>query len=122
MNPRSHIFISYARSDGERFAREIQQRLEIEENLTSWRDLLDLEGGEDFWRQLEAGIAAARWALIVLTPGALRSIWTAKERREARKRRVPICPVWPFSAKALGLQPRSLHQRAPVRGAANNEG
>ena len=68
MNPRSYVFISYARSDGEQFAREIQERLEEKENLSCWRDRLDLEGGEDFWRQLEAGIAAARWVLIVLTP------------------------------------------------------
>jgi hypothetical protein len=49
VNPRSHIFISYARSDGENFAREIHERLETE-NLTCWRDRLDLEGGENFWR------------------------------------------------------------------------
>lgn len=44
VNPRSHIFISYARSDGELFAREIHGRLEEEEHLTCWRDRLDLEG------------------------------------------------------------------------------
>ena len=57
VNPRSHIFISYARSDGELFARQIHKRLTDEENLTCWRDRLDLEGGEGFWRQLEAGIS-----------------------------------------------------------------
>ena len=112
MNPRSHIFISYARSDGEAFARQIHQRLEAQENLTCWRDRLDLEGGEGFWRQLEAGVSDARWVLIVLTPGALRSEWTAKEWREARKRDVPICPVWPFSAKKLGTQLE--HSRLPA--------
>ena len=62
VNPRSHIFISYARSDGELFARQILERLTKDENLTCWCDRLDLEGGQDFWRQLEAGISAARWA------------------------------------------------------------
>jgi TIR domain len=79
MNPRSHVFVSYARSDGEGFAREVHRRLEDEAGLSCWRDRLDLEGGEDFWRQLEAGIAAARWLLVVLTPAALASPWTAKE-------------------------------------------
>jgi hypothetical protein len=48
VNPRSHIFISYARSDGEEFARRIHERLESDENLTCWGDRLDLEGGEGF--------------------------------------------------------------------------
>jgi hypothetical protein len=55
-------FHSYARSDGELFARQILERLTKAENLTCWCDRLDLEGGQDFWRQLEAGISAARWA------------------------------------------------------------
>ena len=101
MNPRSHIFISYARLDGEEVARTIHQRLESE-HLTCWRDRLDLTGGEEFWTQLETGIAGARWVLIVLTPAALQSEWTAKEWREARKRGIPICPVWTSNATALG--------------------
>src|SRR5262249_54190245 len=100
--PNSYVLISYARSDGEAFARQVHERLEGEHNLTCWRDRLDLEGGADFWRQLETAIAGARWVLIVLTPGALKSEWTAKEWREARNRGVPICPMWPLSAKELG--------------------
>lgn len=102
MNPRSHVFISYARSDGEEFAREIHRRLLEDENVSCWRDRLDLEGGEGFWAQLVAGIAGARWVLVVLTPGALSSQWTGIEWREARRRGVPVCLVWPFDPAALG--------------------
>jgi hypothetical protein len=112
VTPRSHVFISYARSDGEAFARDIHERLEGEEDLTCWRDRLDLEGGENFWSQLERGISDARWVLIVLTPGALKSEWTAQEWREARKRGVPICPVWPLRAKELGAHLE--HSRLPA--------
>ena len=98
--PRQHIFISYARSDGELFARQLHERLE-KEHLPCWRDRLDLEGGVDFWRQLEAAIAVARWLVIVLTPRALKSEWTAREWWEARKHGVPICPVWPLEETAL---------------------
>ena len=93
MNPRSHVFISYARSDGEEFARTIAQRLEGE-HVSCWRDRLDLTGGEAFWPQLRAGIEQARWLLVVLSPAALKSEWTAAEWREARKRGVPLCSVW----------------------------
>src|SRR5689334_13009682 len=90
---RNHVFVSYARADGADAAKDIQRKLE-EAQIRCWRDRHDLESSEDFWRQIERGIALARYLLIVLTPGALASAWTRKEWRFARHKGIPVCPVW----------------------------
>ena len=38
------VFISYARSDGEEFARELRERLE-EAKIPLWQDRVGMEGG-----------------------------------------------------------------------------
>src|SRR5829696_4636093 len=49
------VFLSYSRKDGLEFARRLQAILEAE-GLSLYRDLSDLEGGEDWWRQVETAI------------------------------------------------------------------
>jgi hypothetical protein len=44
------VFLSYSRKDGLEFARRLQAMLEAE-RLSLYRDLSNLDGGEDWWRQ-----------------------------------------------------------------------
>ena len=46
------VFISYARSDGERFAARLRQRLEAE-HIPLWQDRVGMEGGRDWWLQIK---------------------------------------------------------------------
>ena len=49
------VFLSYSRKDGLEFARHLQAMLEAE-GLSLYRDLSGLEGGADWWRQVETAI------------------------------------------------------------------
>jgi hypothetical protein len=81
---RSGLFISYARSDGKNFADDLRRRLIGEYHFQVWQDIVELEGGRDWWLQIEAAIKSVE--VMVMTPGALASQITCKEwRRLARK-------------------------------------
>jgi len=57
-NPR--IFVSYARSDGEAFARNLREQLQAQ-GFSLWHDRQDMAGGRDWWLQIteavERGVA-----------------------------------------------------------------
>lgn len=72
------IFVSYARSDGKAFARNLSERLHAE-CFSLWRDLADMEGGRDWWQQIEEAIRAVEYLVLAITEGALRSDVVRKE-------------------------------------------
>ena len=79
------IFISYARSDGKEFAADLRRRLVEECHFSLWRDLNEMVGGKDWWRQIEEAIKAVEYLVLVMTPGALRSEIIKREWRLARQ-------------------------------------
>jgi WD40 repeat protein len=94
MNQSPRVFISYARSDGERFATELRQRLERDEpEITLWQDRAQMEGGKDWWRQILEALDAVQFMVLVMTPAALRSPVVRKEWQAARQRGVCVYPV-----------------------------
>ena len=78
-NPR--IFITYDPSDLA-FAREVQAVLQAA-GISLYRDLADLEGAQDWWRQVETTIKVVDHIILVLTPKALRSHYIPGEWRLA---------------------------------------
>lgn len=86
------IFVSYARSDGNEFARRLSERLRAE-SFSLLRDLTDMEAGRDWWQQIEEAIRAVEYLLLVMTPGALRSDVVRKEWRFARQEGRCVIPV-----------------------------
>ena len=64
---RSGVFISYARSDGEKFANDLRQRLE-EEEIPLWQDRVGMEGGRDWWLQITAALDRVEFMALVITP------------------------------------------------------
>ncbi len=75
--PRSGVFISYARSDGEAFAHRLREHLE-KQNIKLWQDRVALEGGRDWWLQITEALdnrdcwqSAFRSSILPL-PGASR--------------------------------------------------
>ncbi|MGH9940590.1 MAG: TIR domain-containing protein, partial [Blastocatellia bacterium] len=90
--PRSGVFISYARSDGEAFARRLRERLE-KQDIKAWMDRIGLEGGRDWWLQIEEALDKAEFLALVVTPKALESENVRKEWRYARQEGVCVYPI-----------------------------
>ena len=91
------IFVSYARSDGEAFARALREKLTRKFSL--WHDLQDMEGGRDWWRQITEAIDAVEYLVLVMTPAALGSDVVRREWRHARQQGRCVVPV--MGAKPL---------------------
>lgn len=90
---RQGLFISYARSDGKNFADDLRRRLINEYHFQVWQDIVELEGGKDWWLQIEAAIKSVEFLVMVMTPGALASQTTRREWRLARQEGVCVLPV-----------------------------
>jgi hypothetical protein len=86
------VFLSYSRQDSLEFGRRLQAWLEAE-GLSLYRDLTNLEGGDDWWRQVEAAIRSVEHVVLVLSDAALRSPYVAREWRLARQEGREVSPV-----------------------------
>ena len=86
------IFISYARTDGKAFAGKLRDTLEGE-NLNCWQDIVGMEGGRDWWTQIQDAINNVEFLVLVMTPAAMRSKTVRKEWRFARQQGVCVYPV-----------------------------
>jgi hypothetical protein len=96
MNPQSmtRIFISYSRTDGAETAEELRRTLEAR-GFSIWQDLIALEGGRDWWGQIEAALKSKElWHFVlVVTPKALESSVVRREIRLARQEGKTFLPV-----------------------------
>ncbi len=86
------VFISYARSDGERFAAQLRKRLEAE-HIPLWQDRVGMEGGRDWWQQITEALDVVEFMVLVMTPAAMQSEMVRKEWRYARQQGVCVYPV-----------------------------
>ena len=104
-------FISYSRKDGESFAAELRAKLEAE-GLSIWQDIVALEGGRDWWSQIEDTIKskALQHFILVVTPGALDSPVVRREIRLARQEGKTVCPIKGPGLGDLSDLPRWLGQ------------
>jgi hypothetical protein len=82
----ARIFISYSRKDGAEAAARLRRELEAH-GFGIWQDLVALEGGRDWWSQIEEALRskALQHFILIVTPGALaspivrREIWLARQ-------------------------------------------
>ncbi|NIA12173.1 MAG: TIR domain-containing protein, partial [Nitrospiraceae bacterium] len=89
------IFISYARSDGEDFARLLRRRLTKEYGFAVWQDRTEMQVGEAWWQQIVAALTSehVEYMVLVMTPAAMSSDMVRKEWRLARQEGVCVLPV-----------------------------
>src|SRR4051794_23988873 len=92
------IFVSYARSDGEAFARTLREKL-ADQGFSLWHDRQDMAGGRDWWRQITEAIDTVEYLVLVMTPAALASEAVRREGRYARQQGRCVVPV--IGAKPL---------------------
>jgi WD40 repeat protein len=91
---RSGVFLSYARTDGEDFARMLRDRLRDKApDIVIKQDRLLLEGGVGWWKQLTEAIDSVEFLVLVMTPSAMQSETVRKEWRYARQAGVCVYPV-----------------------------
>jgi len=105
------IFIDYSRRDGAEFAAWLRRWLG-ERNLSVWQDIVALEGGRDWWSQIEETLKSKvlQHFIIVITPAVLASQITRREIKLARQEGKTICPVKGPGLGDLGTLPRWLGQ------------
>ena len=104
-------FISYSRNDGAEFAARLRQWLN-ERDLSVWQDIVALEGGRDWWSQIEEALRSKELQhfILVVTPAALASPYVRQEIRLARQEGKTVCPVKGPGLTDLGSLPRWLGQ------------
>lgn len=78
------VFISYARDDGEPFARALYQAIE-NENIKAWLDRFDMDTSADWWEQIKVAIEKCEYLVMVATPAALTSDVVRREWTYARQ-------------------------------------
>jgi TIR domain len=103
------VFISYSRKDGADFGRDLRRALE-KENLSFWQDLVALEGGQDWWSQIENALRQKELQhfVLIVTPKALESGVVRQEIRLARQEGKSVGPVrgrgsWTSTSYRAGL-------------------
>ncbi len=89
--PRSGVFISYARSDGKALASRLRQQLEAQ-GFEVWQDLTEMESGK-WWLQITEALNHVEFMALVITPNALKSDIVRKEWRYARQQGVCVYPI-----------------------------
>ncbi len=104
-------FISYSRKDGADFAAKLRKDLETQ-NLSVWQDIVALEGGRDWWSQIEDALKskALQHFVLIVTPAALGSPVVRREIRLARQEGKTVCPIKGPDLGDLGKLPRWLGQ------------
>jgi len=105
------IFISYSRKDGASLAADLRKRL-IKANLSVWQDLIALEGGRDWWSQIEDALRskALQHFVLVVTPGAMASPIVRQEIRLARQEGKTVSPVSASNLDDFSNFPRWIGQ------------
>ena len=93
MPDRRRIFVSYARADGEMFAKNLRRRLAEDHGFSLWQDRSDMEGGKDWWQQIVEALKSVEYLVLVMTPASMRSDIVRKEWRLARQEGVCVVPV-----------------------------
>lgn len=108
----NHIFISYARADGEDFAFKLHDRLEAE-GYSAWLDKRDIPAGENWDVAIEQGIRSS-WALLfVMTENSILSEVCQDEWMLAINLKLPVIPLKIQNIEDSAM-PLRLHRRQYV--------
>ena len=106
----ARVFISYSTKDGAEFAKKL--RLELKANFSIWQDIVALQGGRDWWSQIEDALRSKslQHFLLVVTPAALASPVVRREIRLARLEGKTVSPIKGPEMPDLDTLPRWLGQ------------
>jgi WD40 repeat protein len=82
----------------------------LKEKLSVWQDIVELEGGRDWWSQIENALksTALQYFILIVTPAALASPVVRREIRLARQEGKTVAPIKGPVLGELGTLPRWL--------------
>ncbi|MFL5587731.1 MAG: TIR domain-containing protein [Ktedonobacteraceae bacterium] len=103
------VFISYARADGEAYARNLSTRLE-KEGIPCWMDRFGMEGGKDWRQQILEALETVEFLVLVMTPAAMQSPNVQWEWRSAPQQGVCVYPVKAAPELDYTSLPRWMHK------------
>lgn len=92
------VFISHASEDKDEIARPLAEAL-VAAGFTVWFDEYEIEWGDNLRRKIDAGLANARFGIVVLSTAFASKEWTNKELdgltaiEDAQERKV-VLPIW----------------------------
>jgi WD40 repeat protein len=109
-DPLPRIFISYARRDGQEFANSLRRKLE-DLDFSVWQDISAMEGGRNWWGQISEAIKQVEYLVMVMTPGALESKYTAMEWKLARQEGACVLPVFGSGEVDMNRLPRWMRDK-----------
>ncbi|MBL8164622.1 MAG: TIR domain-containing protein [Anaerolineae bacterium] len=87
-----YVFISYASSDGQVFARRLYADL-VAQNIRVWFDQESIPPGSDWDREIDKGLQSSKAVLLLLTPGSVLSHQVKSEWNNALNRYQPLIPL-----------------------------
>lgn len=108
--PVPRIFISYARRDAQAFADDLRRKLE-KADFSVWQDISAMEGGRDWWEQISEAIKQVEYLVMVMTPDALESKFTAMEWKLARQEGTCVLPVFGPGKRDLSKLPHWMRDK-----------
>jgi hypothetical protein len=103
------VFISYARTDGESYTRNLYTRLE-KAGIPCWMDRFGMEGGKDWRQQILEALGTVEFLVLVMTPAAIQSSNVQWEWRSARQQGVCVYPVKAAPKLDYSSIPRWMHK------------
>jgi tetratricopeptide (TPR) repeat protein len=87
-----HIFISYARVDGQGVAEQLYQALTAQ-GFPVWLDVHNIPSGADWDAEIDAGLLSAKAVVVLLSPGAVASLQVKSEWNQALNSYTPLLPL-----------------------------
>lgn len=97
------IFLSHASEDKDDIARPLKDALEGR-GVTVWFDELKIKVGQSIRQEIEAGIAACRFGVVIISPHFLAKQWTQAELdalfgKKMESGRNMVLPIWHHVSK-----------------------
>ncbi len=108
MATRKHAFISYSRKDTE-FVERLEAALNAR-GVSTWRDATSIPGGDDWYENIQSGLANAYAVICIVTPNADESKWVRREQLRADEDGIPPLAVQP----AKHRNPLHLQEVQPI--------
>ncbi|MBK8030082.1 MAG: TIR domain-containing protein [Chloroflexi bacterium] len=108
MSTKRHAFISYSRKDTE-FVERLEAALNAR-GVTTWRDATSIPGGDDWYENIQSGLANAYAVICIVTPNADESKWVRREQLRADEDGIPPLAVQP----AKHRNPLHLQEVQPI--------
>lgn len=112
LRPAYDVFLCHASEDKDEIARPLQQALETR-RVSVWFDEIQIKVGDSIRQNIEAGIAACRFGVVVISPSFFAKQWTKAELdalfdKKMQSGKNNLLPIWHRVSKDEVMQHSAL--------------